>query len=76
MGIGSASPRIAKLIAARNSCGLVPNQSSTVGTETPAALATARIVVAEYPERTNSALAAASICSRVARARRSRVTDR
>jgi hypothetical protein len=53
----------------------VPNTSSTVGTDTPAAPATARIVVAAYPERTNSALAAARIRSRVWRARRARVSD-
>ena len=46
IGTGSASPRIAKLIAARSSLDFVPNTSSTVGTDTPAACATARIDVA------------------------------
>ncbi len=44
--LGSASPRIAKLIAARSSSDFVPKISSTVGTDTPAACATARIDVA------------------------------
>lgn len=48
---GPASPRMAKLIAAR-------------------------IVVAPYPKRTNSALAATRIRSRVSRARRSRAGER
>ncbi len=47
-----------------------------VGSDTPAASATARIEVATYPLRSNSALATARIRSRVSRACRSRRSDR
>jgi hypothetical protein len=46
IAVGSASPRIEKLIAACNSLGLVPNASSTIGTDTPAFSAITRSGVA------------------------------
>src|SRR5512133_2211604 len=44
-GNGSSSPAIATSITTRKSCALVANSSSTIGTDTSAAAAIARIVV-------------------------------
>ena len=44
-GTGSSSPTIATSIAAMSTAALVPNSSSTAGTETPAAAAIPRTVV-------------------------------
>jgi len=45
--IGSSSPAIATSIAALRTRALVPNSDSTVGTETSAAVAIARMVAPE-----------------------------
>ena len=45
--------------------GLLPNSASTVCTETPASLATAPTLVAAYPWRSKSPVAAASTRRRV-----------
>src|SRR6266540_2697406 len=51
---GSSSPAIATSIAALSSRALVPDNSSTVGTETPASAAIARRVAPAYPRATNT----------------------
>ena len=65
MATGASSPAVATSMAALSSRALVPNAASTVGTDTPAAAATALTVVPAYPAARNCAPAAAQIRARV-----------
>jgi len=73
---GSSSPAIATSIAAFSNRALVPNSASTVGTDTFASPAIARMVAAPYPRSRNTAVAASSTRWRVRRAWASRKLDR
>ncbi len=68
MATGASSPAVATSMAALSSRALVPKAASTVGTDTPAAAATALIVVPAYPAARNCPVAAAQIRARVRRA--------
>ncbi len=67
---------MATSMQALSSRGLLPNCASTVCTETPASPATARTVVAAYPWRSKSPVAAASTRRRVSLACSARRSER
>ncbi len=67
---------MATSMQALSSRGLLPKRSSTVCTETPASAATARTVVAAYPWRSKSPVAAASTRPRVRDALAARWSER
>ncbi len=75
IGTGSSSPTTAQSQAVLSSSALEPTERKTVRRLTPAASATASIVVPAYPRASKSSRAAPTIRRRVSRAASARTVE-